>query len=362
MADCGCSSGTCCEEWVVGSVISPIGEIPKITGEWSKSDKMGQLKARILNSFRSDYKVEPGLYACGNPDNLSDVFVSANYKLSFDILRKEIGERDAWIVVLDTKGINVWCAAGKGTFGTDELISKIKELSLDRIVDSKKVIIPQLGAAGVSGHIVEKETGFKVIYGPVMAKDITTYIENGYKADEEMRSVPFSFKDRLVLIPMEVSLISEKVWLFIVGILIFFGLMPQGILFKEAFFEGGVFIVFGLLSVFSGAVLTPALLPFIPFRSFAIKGWLLGELCVVICLISIQSSLLDNYFIFLAICLFFPVVSSYLAFNFTGCSTYTSVSGVKKEMKLAIPLYIIASSLAGLCLILYKIQVWRSLL
>jgi len=68
-------------------------------------------------AFRMSYAISPGLYAVGNPTKESDVFVSANYKLSFDVLRRELKGFNAWILVLDTKGINVWCAAGKGTFG-----------------------------------------------------------------------------------------------------------------------------------------------------------------------------------------------------------------------------------------------------
>ena len=64
------------------------------------------------------YTVDPGLYALGKPDDSSPVLVTANYKMSFDRLREALPERDAWILVLDTKGVNVWCAAGKGTFGT----------------------------------------------------------------------------------------------------------------------------------------------------------------------------------------------------------------------------------------------------
>jgi len=33
-----------------------------------------------------------------------------------------------------------------------------------------------------------------------------------------------------------------------------------------------------------------------------------------------------------------PGVSAFLAMNFTGASTYTSLSGVKKEMRYAVPL------------------------
>jgi hypothetical protein len=67
---------------------------------------------------RMGHRVEPGLYRLGNPAPESPVFTSANYTLSFDALRSALAGNDAWILVLDTKGINVWCAAGKGTFGT----------------------------------------------------------------------------------------------------------------------------------------------------------------------------------------------------------------------------------------------------
>ena len=67
------------------------------------------------------YRVDPGLYSLGNPDSSSPVFVSANYRLSFNALRGSLKNSNCWILVLDTKGINVWCAAGKGTFGTEEL-------------------------------------------------------------------------------------------------------------------------------------------------------------------------------------------------------------------------------------------------
>jgi len=40
----------------------------------------------------------------------------------------------------------------------------------------------------------------------------------------------------------------------------------------------------------------------------------------------------------LAWLLIIPAISAYLAMNFTGCSTYTSLSGVKKEMRFALPL------------------------
>jgi acetyl-CoA decarbonylase/synthase complex subunit gamma len=81
-----------------------------------------------------DYSIEPGLYALGAPDRESPVLVSANYKMSFDELRSALPGRDLWILVLDTKGINVWCAAGKGTFGTEELVKRIASSGLSQVV------------------------------------------------------------------------------------------------------------------------------------------------------------------------------------------------------------------------------------
>ena len=73
---------------------------------------------------RGKHRVTPGLYALGSPTPESPVFVSANYTLSFDALRSSLAGVDGYILVLDTHGINVWCAAGKGTFGTDELVNR----------------------------------------------------------------------------------------------------------------------------------------------------------------------------------------------------------------------------------------------
>ena len=74
---------------------------------------------------RMRHIVQPGLYALGSPNPDSPVFVTANYTLSFDALRSALPGWDAFILVLDTKGVNVWCAAGEHTFGTAELVSRI---------------------------------------------------------------------------------------------------------------------------------------------------------------------------------------------------------------------------------------------
>jgi len=129
-------------------ILTDTGLVPKVKTKMDKSD----IKATILvrsGIGRHNYKVAPGLYCVGNPDKTSEVLITANFKLTFDHLRRELENINAWILVLDTRGVNVWCAAGKGTFSTKELVKRIKLCSLEKVVDHKRVIVPQLGATGV---------------------------------------------------------------------------------------------------------------------------------------------------------------------------------------------------------------------
>ncbi|MHC4570307.1 MAG: hypothetical protein ACYTE3_31710 [Planctomycetota bacterium] len=116
-------------------------QIPRVSTDLNRADRLGDFKVRLALG-RMNYTVEPGIYAVGEPTADSHVFVSANYRLSFNRLRSRLTSRDGWILVLDTKGINVWCAAGKGTFGTEELVSRIGAVRLDEIVAHKKLEPP----------------------------------------------------------------------------------------------------------------------------------------------------------------------------------------------------------------------------
>jgi len=336
-----------------GFVKSKAGEIPITPTLLSFDDKLGAIKVR-WSINRNNYKVNPGLYAVGNPDEKSDVFVTANYKLSFDHLRKNLDSINAWILVLDTNGINVWCAAGKGTFGTGELINRVNQVNLHKIVDHKRLIVPQLGAVGVAAHKVKKATGFNVKYGPVRASDIKPFIDLNYKATDEMRRVRFTFIDRLILLPVDFVFGFKKFLLIALAIiLVVSGLNNQGILFHEIAENGFRETLLIFLAFFSGIVLTPMLLPIIPFRSFALKGFVMG--IFVSGLLLYLNALGDNYAEMLSWAFIIISISSFLALNFTGASTYTSLSGVKKEMKIALPLHSVFAATGLIILIVSKI-------
>jgi CO dehydrogenase/acetyl-CoA synthase gamma subunit (corrinoid Fe-S protein) len=92
--------------------------VPQVGTKLTRADRLGTWKAR-WDIGRMDYLVPPGLYAVGNPTPADPVLVTANYKMSYDIVRSVLEGRNVWLLVLETYGINVWCAAGKGTFGTE---------------------------------------------------------------------------------------------------------------------------------------------------------------------------------------------------------------------------------------------------
>jgi len=343
--------------WINGVLDTPAGAVPQVSTVLTLSDWLGHIRART-SSFRMKFSLKPGLYAVGTPDSTSDIFVSANYRLSFNHLRKALDGMNAWILVLDTVGINVWCAAGKGTFGTDEIIRRIKLTGIEKYVEHKRLILPQLGAPGVNSGEVRKQTRFRISYGPVRAEDIKQYIENGYKADEEMRLVKFTMKDRAVLIPMEINMIKEKFLYFIIAALLYSALQPEGFIFKEALTSGYSILAAGILSVAAGAILTPLLLPFIPFRSFAIKGGITGASALLVTEYSTGLFSSINLYFYSAILILFTLISSYIALQFTGATTYTSLSGVKKEIKYSIPVYIAGFFVSTILLIISKISEW----
>jgi hypothetical protein len=310
--------------------------VPLISTQISFKDFMGAVMVR-WGINRDHYRVNPGLYAFGSPGPESDVFVTSNYKLTFDNVRKNLTGIDGWILVLDTKGVNVWCAAGKGTFGTKELINRINLVHLEKIVNHKRLILPQLGATGVAAHKIKEATGFNVQYGPVRASDIKKFILDGYKASKEMRKVTFSFIDRIKLIPNDFMYGKYYLLGAIAVFILISGVGRHGLSFKDFSSSGGPAILRIFLAYVGGIVITPMFLPYIPGRHFSLKGFFSGALIfLILMLLKPAASFIQTMSWFMII----TAISSFLAMNFTGSSTYTSLSGVKKEMKISIPFQI----------------------
>jgi hypothetical protein len=323
--------------FVEGFVETTVGPVPRVNARPGVRDRLGTVLVRA-GIGRNDYRVTPGLYAVGTPGTESPVVVSANYKLSFDTLRKHLEGVSLWVLILDTRGINVWCAAGKGTFSAGEVVSKVREFRLTELVHHRKLILPQLSATGVSAPKVKKGCGFEVLWGPIRAADLKPFISSGMKAGPAMRRISFSLVERLVLIPVELSFLPKPSLWILLAAFILSGIGPSFFSLQAASSRGLAMAAAYGAGILGGAVLVPALLPWLPGKAFSVKGALTG-LAAGIGMIGLAGNRFGGLEI-LSLILFSVVVSSYLAMNFTGSTPFTSPSGVEKEMRRALPLQV----------------------
>jgi hypothetical protein len=340
--------GSCCGSSACGS--EPISilsgkthpSIKHTSGEITHANRLDHLMAR-LGMKREGHLVEPGLYAMGKPTKESPVFVSANYTLSFDALRSALNGNDCHILVLDTKGINVWCAAGKGTFGTNELVHRIDAVGLKDVIDHSTLIVPQLGATGVDARDIRARTGFKVEFGPVRASDLPEYLKT-HKATQEMRRMQFTLSDRIVLIPVEMKN-------FLIPVLIVSVILALVGSYTAA--------AAAIAATVSGLVLFPILLPLIPTNDFSTKGFLIGGLMALPFALNSFYAMTDEalwlrYGWALTYMLVMPQISAFLALNFTGSSTFASVTGVKREIFTYIPILAWMSGIGIILIIVFS--------
>lgn len=320
------------------------GPVAVISGELGTADTIGAWKAR-WGIGRMSYLVPPGVYAIGTPDSESPVLVSANYKMSYDLVRSTMKDHSIWLLVLETFGINVWCAAGKGTFGTDELIRRIGQTNLDKLVGHRRLLLPIMGAAGVKAIEVKKQTGFEVRFATLRIQDMPEYLERGMVATPAMRELTFTTRERLVLTPIELVTAFKSVLFAGTPLAVLYG-FGDGEFLPIRFW---LFLALYVAAVLCGTVVFPVLLPWLPGRMFAIKGALTGlALSAVWLWLSGVTSLLEM----IALTLVVSTVNAFYAMNFTGSTPYTSQSGVLREMALALPVMAIAIASSVVCLLI----------
>jgi len=306
-------------------------------------DHLGTLGART-GFAREKYLVNPGLYCLGNPDQEAPVLVTGNYKLTFDRVRASLAGQNLWLLVVDTRGINVWCAAGKGTFSTEEVAYQVVRCRLAEVVRHRRLILPQLSANGVAARRLKPLCGFTALFGPIEARDIVGYLQRG-RVSEEMRTITFTLAERAVLIPVEVCALRRPLLVALAFFFIFSGISPELFSISAAIDRGTNLLLASLVAIVAGAVATPLLLPWLPCRQFWVKGAFLGALAAALFIVVNRGVAGGDQ---LALFWWIVGLSSYLAMNFTGCTPFTSLSGVEKELRRGLPFQITTAALAML--------------
>lgn len=306
-----------------------------MASELSRRDHLGTLGVRT-GVLRSNYKVTPGLYAVGSPSSNSPVVVTANYKLTFDIVRRDLKAVDAWLLVVDTRGVNVWCAAGKKTFSTEEVAYQVKRAGLEKIVSHRTLILPQLSATGVDCLKLKGACGFRGVFGPVRISDLPDFLENDLQANENMRSVTFTFKERAELVPVEVFLSIKPLFLILLLMLPIAGIGPDIFSLDRAIERTALFLAATAAAILAGTVCTPLFLNILPCRQFWLKGAIASLLLALP--FSIWAMPIAGRLATGALFLWILAAGSFWAMNFTGSTPYTSLSGVEVEMRRGLPL------------------------
>ena len=328
-------------------------EVPQLSSQLTWRDTLKRWSLR-WGVGRENSAVTPGLYRIGLPKPASPVVVTCNYRMTVDLVRRDLEGADAWLLVLETYGINVWCAAGKKTFGTDELVRRIFATHLADYVDHETLILPQLGAVGVAAHKVRQLSGYRVVWGPVRSADLRAFLEAGKQTTPEMRAVTFTLRERLALSPMEI-VPSLRYALYAIPALLVLAVLGASIAMR-AFVPlaalMGLFpsLLMFALAVFAGAVMVPALLPWLPGRAFTVKGAVAGAVLALLALIALPGMLGGQSVLgWAAVLLAVSSAASYVGVNFTGSTPYTSPSGVEAELRRAIPLEVAGLAIAMFC-------------
>jgi ferredoxin len=163
---------------------------------------MSWLKYAFVNVIETLLRMMPlpcktGLVKIGNPGRNAPVLLTCNFHLTVERVKRALRGIDCYLLVANSRGINVWCAATGGLFTHHDVISALKTSGIEDLVDHRTVILPQLGATGIEAQIVHEKTGWKVVWGPVYAKDIPAFLSDDRQKTPAMRQVVFPLRQRI---------------------------------------------------------------------------------------------------------------------------------------------------------------------
>lgn len=154
------------------------------------------IRARCVILWYNPIRFPVGLLESGKPGPDSPVLVSGNYYHTVRRLQRAVRKINCYILVADSAGINVWCAAGVCDFNEHKIADAVHSEGLAGKVAHRELILPQLGAVGIDLKRLRKESGFRGVWGPADLEDIPAFLDQGKKSDEKMRLVRFSQADR----------------------------------------------------------------------------------------------------------------------------------------------------------------------
>ncbi len=164
---------------------------------------MDWLKTAVETMFRFfPFPTKTGLRVVGNPGPDAPVFLTCNFELTVRRVLRALEGLDCYLLVANSKGINVWCAAGGSILSAHSVIAVLKTCGIAEKVAHRTLILPQLSAPGVDVRRIESETGWHCRFGPVYAEDIPDYVAANLRKTDEMGRATFPLGARLEMAVM----------------------------------------------------------------------------------------------------------------------------------------------------------------
>ena len=219
-----------------------------------------------LRSFKITYKIEPGLYYTGKSyDMNAPLLVTSNYLLTVFLLWRVLRQRNIRLLVIDTKGVNVWCSSGKEQFNAEEIKKQLDRYDSEILGqnDKLKLILPKLSLSGVNLKKLRKYQIVPVI-GPIYRQNIPTYLDECLYKNCNDEKYHFNLRDRLFTLLPSLTQFSKYLLFYMLGLFIWDYFKPTGIYWQVL----AIGFVVGLLYII--------LFPFLFTKNFAIKGFVLG--------------------------------------------------------------------------------------
>ncbi len=313
--ECGCKT-SCCSKTPVGAKTKKL--------DFSLLDLFKALYC-WLRSYRQAMALEPGLYYTGNVyDRDTPLLVSCNYHLTVFMLWRIIRSRNVRILIIDTKGINVWCSAGKGQFSAKEIFRQL-ELYPDEILkpeDAKlQVVLPKLSLSGVSLKEL-RDGGLMPVIGPVYVSDLPAWLDEQPLQSCKSAVYRFDLGDRSFSLAPSMLQFAKYIILIAIGLFALDLLMHTG--FHWQVIPLSLFIGISYILLF----------PLLPTRSFALKGLILAG--IISLALGIGRSIISktdfNPLLYGAYFTYIVAISLFFGLYYTGNSGVSNYSLVKKEI------------------------------
>lgn len=242
-------------------------EGPEVIGELRHEVN---LRTRLLDLWAVFFRIippypqwRPGLYRLGKPGPDSPVLVTGNFDLTVRRVARALdGALDAWVLVANSDGVNVWCAAGGGFLTAERILAELSMSGLEGYLHHHALILPQLCANGVDGWRLRERSGWGVHWGPIRIEDLPQYLESGRKKSPAMRWISFPLRDRLEMMAATLGFYSLLI------------LLPVALFWRSHLLAVALGLI-GLSTTYA------ALLPWIPGRDGLEKSVPLALLALV---------------------------------------------------------------------------------